>query len=403
MIGYDFDSPVGRRGTDSYKWDTPESAGVLPMWVADMDFRTAPCVVDALRGVVDRQVFGYTYVPDDFYEAAIDWFSSRHGFVFSRNDVIYTSGVVPAVSAVIKALTSPGDGVALLTPAYNCFFSSIRNNGCRVAACPMALGEDGKYCIDFNRLEEVLSGDDVKVFILCNPHNPGGRVWRRDELMRIGQVCLSHGVRIISADIHCELVYDPYTYIPLPSIDPDIAAITVSCLSPSKAFNTAGLQIALIVSPDDEVRDKIDRAINDNEVCDVNPFGVAALKAAYTQGSGWLGALKEYLYGNYRYLSGRFAEELPEVTVMPLEGTYLAWVNITALGRTSGEINDYLHDNAQVRLNPGTMYGDDGEGYIRINFACPRRVLAGALDRIIGALRQIEVLRLLLFSRLHES
>lgn len=390
MIEYDFDSPVERRGTDSYKWDTPESAGVLPMWVADMDFRTAPCVVDALRGVVDRLVFGYTCVPDDFYEAAIGWFSSRHGFVFSRKDVIYTSGVVPAVSAVIKALTKPGDGVALLTPAYNCFFSSIRNNGCRMAACPMVLGENGKYCIDFNSLEEVLSCDYVKVFILCNPHNPGGRVWRRDELMRIGRLCLSHGVRIISDDIHCELVYDRYAYIPLPSIDPDIAAITVSCLSPSKAFNIAGLQIALIVSPDDEMRDKIDRAINDNEVCDVNPFGVAALKAAYTQGGGWLGALREYLYENYRYLSDRFAEELPDVTVMPLEGTYLAWVNISAFGRTSAEINDYLHDKARVRLNPGTMYGDDGEGYIRINFACPRHVLAGALDRIIGALRQIE-------------
>lgn len=389
MTKTDFDKPLERRHTDSYKWDTPESEGVLPMWVADMDFRTAPCVVEALRKVVDRGAFGYTYVPDDFYLTASSWFSRRHGLVFGKEDVVYTSGVVPAVSAIIKALTRPGDEVALLTPAYNCFFSSIRNNGCRAAECAMKVGDDGKYAIDFEELDRVLGRESVRLFILCNPHNPGGRVWIADELLDIGRLCLKHGVRILSDDIHCELVYRPYRYIPVSTLDDAVAGITIHCLSPSKAFNTAGLQIALIVCRDESVRRKIDRAINDNEVCDVNPFGVAGLKAAYGSGEEWLSQLVDYLDGNRKCLSERFAAELPQAKVMPLEGTYLAWIDVSSFGRSSEEINDYLHEHAGVRLNPGTMYGAAGEGYIRINFACPRSVLAGALDRIIPALRRL--------------
>ncbi|MDE7126111.1 MAG: aminotransferase class I/II-fold pyridoxal phosphate-dependent enzyme, partial [Muribaculaceae bacterium] len=273
MTIFDFDKPVERRNTDSYKWDTPESQNVQPMWVADMDFRTAPCVIDALRKVVDRGIYGYTYVPDEFYKAADRWFGSRHGNPVDRDMVIYTSGVVPAVSAVIKALTNPGDEVALLTPAYDCFFASIRNNRCKVAECRMKVDANGKYIIDFEALESILSSECVKAFVLCNPHNPGGRVWSAEELRRIGEICIRNDVWVISDDIHCEFVYPPYRYTPVVTLDKNIAARTVQCLAPSKAFNTAGLQIALIVAPDENVRARIDRAINDNEVCDVNPFG----------------------------------------------------------------------------------------------------------------------------------
>jgi len=389
IMKYDFDTPVERRNTDSYKWDTPESRGVQPMWVADMDFRTAPVVVDALRRVVDRGVFGYTFVPDEFYEAASHWFSSRHGISIDRERVVYTSGVVPAVSAIIKAMTHPGDEVALLTPAYDCFFSSIRNNGCIVTACPMAVGGNGKYEIDFIALESILSRTGVKLFILCNPHNPGGRVWTHDELMRIGRLCCVHDVMIVSDDIHCEFVYYPYRYTPVASLDAAIASHTIQCISPSKAFNTAGLQIALIVAPDEEVRARIDRAINDNEVCDVNPFGVAGLIAAYTSGGAWLDALVEYLEGNARCLTEIFAACADKAKVMPLESTYLAWIDISGYGMTSDEMARYLHDAAGVRINPGSKYGDGGEGYIRINFACPRKVLSGSVGRIVSALKAL--------------
>lgn len=386
---FDFDTPVDRRNTNSYKWDTPESRGVQPMWVADMDFRTAPCVIEALERVVERGVFGYTYVPNEFYKAASEWFEQRHGEGINRDMVIYTSGVVPAVSAIIKALTCPGDEVALLTPAYDCFFSSIRNNGCTVAECDMIVGESGKYEIDFDCLDNILSRPEVKIFILCNPHNPGGRVWTVDELRKMGNMCIAHDVMILSDDIHCEFVFNPYKYIPITTVDASIAARTVRCVAPSKAFNTAGLQIALIIAPDKDVYAKIDRAINDNEVCDVNPFGVAGLIAAYTQGAPWLDSLVEYLHANLRLLAECFAVNLPEARVMPLESTYLAWVDVSAFGRTSHEIADYLHDKAGVRINAGTKYGATGEGYIRINFACPRCVLEQALQRIIPALREL--------------
>lgn len=390
MIDKDFfDAPVDRRGTDSYKWDTPESQGVIPMWVADMDFRTAPVVTEALYSVVDRGIFGYTVVPDRFYEAVTGWFSCRHGWDFCRQDMLYTTGVVPAVSAVIKAMTNPGDGVALLTPAYNCFFSSIRNNGCSMVECPLVVAEDGRYEVDYDALHTVLNREDVKVFIMCNPHNPGGRVWTREELLRIGRMCLEAGVLVLSDEIHCELVYGAHRYIPFASIDEEVAQNTVTCISPSKSFNTAGLQIAMVVSPVKEYRERIDRAINDNEVCDVNPFGIAGLIAAYTQGEEYLDALVKYLYGNFDMLKLYFAESLPELAVMPLEGTYLAWIDIKPLGMTSEEVAAYIHEKAKVRINPGTMYGQAGEGYIRINFACPRSVLQDALERITSVLKQI--------------
>ena len=390
MIDKDFfDTPVDRRGTDSYKWDTPESQGVIPMWVADMDFRTAPVVTEALHGAVDRGIFGYTVVPDRFYEAVTGWFSRRHGWDFCRQDMLYTTGVVPAVSAVIKAMTNPGDGVALLTPAYNCFFSSIRNNGCSVVECPLVVAEDGRYEVDYDALHTVLNREDVKVFIMCNPHNPGGRVWNREELLRIGRMCLEAGVLVLSDEIHCELVYGAHRYIPFASIDEEVAQNTVTCISPSKSFNTAGLQIAMVVSPVKEYRERIDRAINDNEVCDVNPFGIAGLMAAYTQGEEYLDALVKYLCGNFDMIKLYFAESLPELAVMPLEGTYLAWIDIKPLGMTSEEVAAYIHEKAKVRINPGTMYGQAGEGYIRINFACPRSVLQDALERITSVLKQI--------------
>lgn len=385
---FDFNELIPRRGTNSYKWDGAADECVLPLWVADMDFRTAPEIIDALRDRVEHGIFGYTRVPDTYYEAVTGWFARRHGWTIDREWIIYTSGVVPALSATIKALTRAGDRVLVQTPVYNCFFSSIRNNGCLVEENRL-IYEDGTYRIDFDDLERKAADPRVTLMLLCNPHNPAGRVWTSDELMRIGDICLRNGVRVVADEIHCELVFPPHRHVPFASLADDFGsrtaefmANTVVCVSPSKAFNIAGLQIANIIAADPDVRRKIDRAINDNEVCDVNPFGVEALIAAYNKGEAWLAALLEYLYGNYRFLKEFFAARMPQLTVTRLEGTYLVWVDCRRLGLTSETLCRRMLDEQLLWLNEGTMYGAAGEGFVRINIACPRSRLEEALERM---------------------
>lgn len=377
---YDFDRINERRGTGSYKWDSAAGRDVLPLWVADMDFRTAPPIVDALRRRVDQGIFGYTLVGDSYYSAVTDWFAQRHGWSIDRDWIIYTSGVVPAISAVIKALTRPGDAVLILTPVYNCFFSSIRNNGC--ATVESELLYDGRtYKIDFDDLERKGADPRVKLLLFCNPHNPAGRVWTRREMTRVGEICLRNGVIVVSDEIHCELVFPGHRYTPFASISEEFLANSVTCISPSKAFNIAGLQIANIVCADAGRRRRIDRAINDNEVCDVNPFGVIATEAAYREGAGWLQALLEYLYGNYNYMKDYCREHLPEFPLAELEGTYLVWMDCRSLGVDSEALEERLVGEADLWLNAGTMYGRAGQGFMRWNIACPRSVLAEALHR----------------------
>lgn len=385
---YDFDEMIPRRHTRSYKWDTDADEEVLPMWVADMDFRAAPAVVEALRRRTEHGLFGYTKVPPAYYEAVIRWFGRRHAWRIDRDWIIYTSGVVPALSAVIKALTVPGDRVLVQTPVYNCFFSSIRNNGCEAVENPLVY-RDGTYRVDYNDLERKAADPAVRLMLLCNPHNPAGRVWTRQELGRIGEICLRNGVTVLSDEIHGELVLPAHTYTPFASVSDDFAMNSVTCVSPSKAFNLAGLQIANIVAADANMRVKINRAININEVCDVNPFGVEALMAAYEYGEEWLEALKRYLSDNYVYLKAYFGERLPQFPVTELEGTYLVWVNCSVLGRTSEAIAERLLEQEKIRVNAGSMYGAAGEGFIRINIACPRRALADGLERLERGLSRL--------------
>ena len=386
---YNFDEIVPRRNTNSYKWDSAPDEGVLPMWVADMDFRTAPPVTAALQQRVSHGIFGYTHVPDAYYEAVIRWFSRRHGWDIRKEWMIYTSGVVPALSAVIKALTVPGDKVLVQTPVYNCFFSSIRNNGCHMVSNPL-LYDGNTYHIDFDDLERKASDPAVKILLLCNPHNPAGRVWTRDELTRMGNICLQHHVTVVSDEIHCELVYPGYTYTPFASLSEEFLQHSVTCISPSKSFNIAGLQIANIVSADAEVRRAIDKAININEVCDVNPFGVIATMAAYNEGEEWLLQLLDYLKGNYDYLKEYCEAHLPDFPVAKLEGTYLVWMDCHTLGLSSETLEHRLLDKAKLWLNAGTMYGAEGEGFMRWNIACPRSVVAEGLRRFTGFVQSLK-------------
>ena len=382
---YDFDKTIDRRATNSYKWDSaPE--GVLPMWVADMDFRTAPAIIDALQKRVAHGIFGYTRVPDAYYDAVTSWFSRRHGWDIDREWIIYTSGVVPAVSAVIKALTVPGDKVIVQTPVYNCFFSSIRNNGCEIVSNPLRRTAD-TYEMDFDALERCAADPRAKVMLLCNPHNPAGRVWTPDELTRLGNICLRNGVTVVADEIHCELVYQGFKYTPFASLSDAFLHRSVTCVSPSKAFNIAGLQIANIVAFDNDLRSRIDKAININEVCDVNPFGVAATIAAYNEGEEWLNQLVDYLHGNYEAMAEFCRRELLEFPITRLEGTYLVWMDCSSLGMPSDALEHALLDDARLWLNAGTMYGAEGEGYMRWNIACPRSVMLDGLNRFLNFVR----------------
>ncbi len=385
---YDFSRPTERRGTDSYKWDSAPETDIIPLWVADMDFETFPCITEALQRRVAHGIFGYTRVPEAYYEAVCNWFGKHHGWHINREDIIYTSGVVPAVSAVIKALTLPGDQVIVQGPVYNCFFSSIRNNGCETVSNSLIYNkEELRYEIDFDDLERKLAHERARLMLICNPHNPGGRVWTRDELTHVAELCHKYGVRVVSDEIHCELTLYDNEYVPFGSLPDELSRDSITCCSPSKAFNTAGLQIANIVCRDAEVRNRIDRAININEVCDVNPFGVIALQAAYSdEGYEWLTQLRAYISSNYDLLRERFARELPKCKVMRMEGTYLAWIDCSELHISSDEIEEMLMHENKVWVNAGSMYGTEGAAFIRINMACTSELLNEGITRIVNGL-----------------
>ena len=376
---YDFDKIISRCNTNSVKWDTHPN--ILPMWVADMDFETAPAVKAAVQRRAEHGVFGYVHVPDTYYEAIINWFNRRHHWQMKKEWIIYTTGVVPAISAIIKAMTQPGDGVLIQTPVYNCFFSSIKNNGCNVIKNELVY-HDNTYSIDFEDLEQKASDPSTKVMILCNPHNPAGRVWTLEELKHIGDICIRHQVFVIADAIHCELIMPGYEYIPFASISKEFEQHSATCSSPSKSFNIAGLQIANITISDDAIRRRVDRAIKTNEVENVNPFGIEALMAAYNESEDWLRQLNLYIYSNYQYLCDFFSTNLPQFPVTKLEGTYLVWIDISVLNKSSKAVTKELLTQENIWLNEGVMYGASGDKFVRLNIACPRQTLTDGLIRI---------------------
>ncbi len=381
---YDFDELVERRGTGCVKWDESKYPDVIPLWVADMDFKAAPAILEAVQKRAEHGVFGYTVVEDDYYVAVINWFRRRHQWTIRREEILYTTGVVPAMSVAIKALTMPGEKVLILSPDYNCFFSSIRNNGCEVSESILQFSSStNRFEVDWQDFESRCADEKTTVFLLCNPHNPTGRVWTKEELERMNTICMAYGVKVVSDEIHCELIMPGHRFQPFAAVSEACRQNSVILNSPTKSFNIAGLQIANIICSQPEWRRRLDRAININEVCDVNPFGPVALMAAYNESEDWLDELNAYLWDNYTVLCDFVAKNLPQWKMTPLEGTYLSWVDITATGLSSQEYADRLLQDAKVWVNPGTMYGaQSGEGYIRLNIACPRALLLEALNRI---------------------
>lgn len=430
---YNFDKEVSRRGTDCVKWDEA-APDELPMWVADMDFETAPCVQEAILRRARHGVYGYALVPEGFYDAIIWWQRERHGWDVQREWILYTSGVVPAVSAIIKALCRPGDGVLTFTPAYNCFFSSIRNNGCRLIDFPLTWSPaEERYSIDFQRLEQTLDKERPRLFLLCNPHNPSGRLWNRDELTRIASLCAGRGITVLSDEIHCEFV-NPQVgrpFLPFAPIADAAGCSWVIANAPNKAFNIAGLQTAYIIAPDADVRARIDRAINDNEVCDINCFSFVALQAAYTpEGAEWLDQLNTYIYQGYHLFRTALKTALPSLPIAHLESTYLAWLDIYSIfnsqfpilnsapspvvsvavprqpsspsiapaasaalpstlnpqpSTSSLSLSSLLRRDYHLWLNPGDLYGQPG--FLRVNLATQHSRLTIASTRLIEALK----------------
>ena len=390
---YDFDELIERRGTNCVKWDESSTPDVIPLWVADMDFKAAPAIQEAIKKRAEHGVFGYTHVDETYYKAVISWFQRRHNWTIRREEILYTTGVVPAMSVAIKALTMPGEKVLILSPDYNCFFSSVRNNGCEVLESPLRpILVDGdlkslSFEVDFDDFERKCADEKTTVFLLCNPHNPCGRVWTPQELERMNDICLKYSVKVVSDEIHCELVMPGYTFQPFAAVSEACRQNSVILNSPSKSFNIAGLQTANIICARSDWRRRLDRAININEVCDLNPFGPIALKAAYNESEEWIDELNQYLWGNYQVLCDFIDKNLSQWKVCKLEGTYLPWVDISAMGITAQELCNRLLTEAKVWVNPGTMYGPQtGEGYIRFNIATQRSRLKEALQRIAKVL-----------------
>lgn len=378
---YDFDSIIPRRGSNSYKWDTPATDDVLPMWVADMDFRTAPEIIEALRQRLDHGIFGYAKTPPEYYEATIRWFRRRHGWQIQREWLLNTTGVVPAISAILQGLAQPGDKVITLTPVYNCFFTSIRNSGCVLSDCPLHY-ENGLYTIDFAALEAAAADPAAKFLLLCNPHNPSGRVWSAAELAEISRICHQHGIFVISDEIHCEMIAPGFRYIPYASLSEQACMGSVTCVSPSKSFNIAGIQVANIVCADDSIRRKIEHALNVNEVADQNVFAVPALIAAYEKGEPWLNELNAYFHENDKAFREFFSRHLPQYSLPPKEASYLEWLDCTPSGMDGDEVARRLLDEEKLMVNPGSMYGENGRAFIRINIACPRSLLMQGLEKL---------------------
>ena len=392
-MAYTFDEIIDRHDTLSVKWDLCPDPHVIPMWVADMDFKAAPFIMDAVRERMEHGVFGYTHVPQRYYDAVIGWFASRRGWHIERDWIRYISGLVPALAVAVDALTKPGDKVVFQTPAYNCFFSCVEEAGREVLASPLIFDASGlrpTYRMDFDDLERKCSDPAATLFILCNPHNPAGRIWSAEDLARVGEICRRHGLAIVSDEIHCELEMPGHRYVPFACASADNADCVTFC-SPSKSFNIAGLEIANIVTPDPVKREKIGRTIRRMEMGNVNPLGVSALIAAYSdEGAAWLDSLNAYLYENYLALEAVLKQACPYVRLCALEGTYLAWLDcrcFTAKGISTREIQDSLTAVEKVWINSGTMYGDGD--FMRINLACPRSTLLEGARRIAAGLDRL--------------
>lgn len=376
---YDFDTPVSRRGTHSLKWDVEENE--LPMWVADMDFPTAPPVREAVMKRAAHGIFGYSTVPEEWAKAYADWWETRHGFRLREEWLIFCTGVVPALSSAVRRLTRPAEKVVIQTPVYNIFFNSIINNGRQVLESPLRYDGE-RYFADFEDLKEKLADPQTSMMILCNPHNPTGNIWDADTLKRIGELCARHGVTVVSDEIHCDVTEPGRGYVPFASVSEECRRVSVTCVSPSKAFNIAGLQTAAVAVPDPILRHRVSRGLNNDEIAEPNAFAVQAAVAAFTEGGDWLDSLREYVSKNKRAAAEFIKTRVPGMKAVPSESTYLLWLDCGKLTQDSGLLAGYIREKTGLYLSAGGQFGGDGNRFLRMNAACPSDVLEDGLERL---------------------
>jgi cystathionine beta-lyase len=398
---YDFDIEIDRRNTYAVKWEfvqegqdllhweqTERCFGedrTLPMWVADMDFVCPQPVVEALVARARHGIFGYSFPTGSYYDAVVAWMKRRQGWEIACEWICTTPGVVPALNMLVGAFVSPGEKVLIQPPVYYPFFSAIQNNGARLVTNPLVY-EDGRYRMDYADLESKAADPQVKMAILCSPHNPVGRVWSREELRRFGEICIANDVLVVSDEIHGDLILPGRPFVPFAAIGDDFAQHCIVCTAPSKTFNLAGLGVSNIVIPNAAIRARFQRAISSHGLTGINAFGVVAAETAYTQGDDWLDQVLDYMGGNLEALEAYVADHIPEITVIPPEGTYLVWLDCRRLGLDKWALKRLMLQEARVYLDEGFIFGAEGEGFERINIACPRSVLMDALARIEAAI-----------------
>lgn len=383
-MAVNFDEIIDRRQSDSVKWATGRVFGseeVLPLWVADMDFRAPEAVIAALKARVEHGVFGYMIHEAGLYQAVMDWLSRRHAWQVEKEWITFTPGVVPAINLALQAFTQPGDKVILQPPVYHPFFHCVKNNGRQILENPL-VEEDGFYRMDFEDLARQMQDPRARMLILCSPHNPVGRVWRADELERLVTLCLEHNILLISDEIHHDLVFKPHHHTPAAALSAEAARNTVTLLAPSKTFNLAGLHTSLAVIADENLRRRFENALENVGVGHTTVFGALALQTAYAQGEDWLEQALAYMEGNLDFMQAYLAQHLPQVKMRKPEGTYLAWLDFRGLGLKVEELNERLVKGARVGLNDGSMFGAGGQGFQRVNVGCPRATLAQALQRM---------------------
>lgn len=383
---YNFDEVIDRKNTDSMKWSASYlerhfgSADCVPLWVADMDFRTAQPVIDAVTERAGHGIYGYALAGDEFYEAVIKWQKRRNGWEVKKEWIVFSPGVVPALWHIVRTFCSPGEKVILQSPVYYPFYKVIEDNGCQVINNRL-INNGGRYEMNFDELEKQAADGSVRMMILCSPHNPVGRVWTKEELRRVSEICFANDVLLVSDEIHSDLVFRPNVHTPAASLSEELMMNTITCMAPSKTFNLAGVQVSDVIVPDRRLRRRLAGSLKSAGVMP-NVFGLAAQTAAYNEGEEWLEQLLEYLAGNLDFMENFITSELPEVKFRRPEGTYLAWLDFSGYGFTTEELQNRMKNKAGVALDDGYIFGDGGEPCQRINFACPRSVLIKAMERL---------------------
>ena len=386
-----FDTYLERRNTRSSKWDgcnakfgVEPSVELLPMWIADMDFRSPTEVVEALAQRVQTQAFGYTTVPDSFFDAILSWVERRYHWQIQKDWIVFTPGVVPAFNVAYQAFTRPGDGVIVPSPSYYPFFDGVRNNGRKVVSCPL-VESDGYWSLNFGLLEQQVKEPENKVLILSNPHNPTGRCWTPQELERLGTLCAENGVVLLSDEIHADLIMEGGCHTCVGTLSQKIVDNTIFHFAPSKTFNLAGLQTAYTVIPNPELRQRFTAAITANRIINMNWFGQVALETAYNQCEGYVDALCRYVSANMDYMADYLKEHLPMLKMRRSEGTYMVWVDFRGTGMTTEEIERFIIHDAHIAVDLGSWFGEGGAGFLRFNLACPRMLVERAMEQLTAA------------------